>query len=89
MRQVVLVTFLSLILNSLAQKANYSSCSGQVLVSVNANYKLNFSGIKGFDNLAISNDGMDTMVADKNSAFVFKLSGVQLLHAEDFMMAHG
>ena len=49
MKQAVLITFLSLILNSLAQKANYSSCSGQVLVSVNANYKLNFSGSKGFD----------------------------------------
>lgn len=35
--------------NLQAQKASYSSCSGQVLVSVNANYKLKFSGKKGFD----------------------------------------
>jgi Ca2+-binding RTX toxin-like protein len=46
-------------------------------------------GINSFNNLSITNDGIDTMIADKNSAFVFKLSGVQLLHAEDFMMAQG
>jgi outer membrane protein OmpA-like peptidoglycan-associated protein len=32
-----------------SQKIDYGSCSGQVLVSVNANYKLNFPGSKGID----------------------------------------
>lgn len=36
-------------INLKAQKTSYSSCSGQVLVSVNANYKLKFPGKKGFD----------------------------------------
>ena len=49
MKRIVFVAFLSLIFNVTAQKATYSSCSGQVLVSVNANYKLNFPGIKGID----------------------------------------
>lgn len=49
MKQIVFSAFLALIFNSLAQKANYTSCAGQVLVSVNANYKLNFSGLKGID----------------------------------------
>jgi outer membrane protein OmpA-like peptidoglycan-associated protein len=48
-KRIVFVAFLSLIFNVTAQKATYSSCSGQVLVSVNANYKLNFPGIKGID----------------------------------------
>lgn len=49
MRRIVFIAFLSLIFNVVAQKASYSSCSGQVLVSVNANYKLNFPGIRGID----------------------------------------
>ena len=49
MKRIVFVAFLSLIFNVIAQKASYSTCSGQVLVSVNANYKLNFPGIKGID----------------------------------------
>ena len=49
MKRIVFVAFLSLVFNVTAQKATYSSCSGQVLVSVNANYKLNFPGIKGID----------------------------------------
>jgi outer membrane protein OmpA-like peptidoglycan-associated protein len=48
-KRIVFVAFLSLIFNVIAQKASYSTCSGQVLVSVNANYKLNFPGIKGID----------------------------------------
>jgi outer membrane protein OmpA-like peptidoglycan-associated protein len=36
-------------LNLQAQKVSYSSCSGQVLVSANANYQLKFPGKKGFD----------------------------------------
>jgi outer membrane protein OmpA-like peptidoglycan-associated protein len=48
-KRIVLVAFLIFICNSFAQKASYSSCSGQVLVSINANYKLNFPGLKGFD----------------------------------------
>jgi outer membrane protein OmpA-like peptidoglycan-associated protein len=48
-RRIVFIAFLSLIFNVVAQKASYSSCSGQVLVSVNANYKLNFPGIRGID----------------------------------------
>ncbi len=49
MKRIVFVAFLTLIFNVIAQKATYSSCSGQVLVSVNTNYKLNFLGIKGVD----------------------------------------
>ena len=49
MKRIVFVAFLSMIFDVTAQKATYSSCSGQVLVSVNANYKLNFPGIKGID----------------------------------------
>ncbi len=49
MKHIVFVAFLTLIFNVIAQKATYSSCSGQVLVSVNTNYKLNFLGIKGVD----------------------------------------
>jgi outer membrane protein OmpA-like peptidoglycan-associated protein len=48
-KRIVFVAFLTLIFNVIAQKATYSSCSGQVLVSVNTNYKLNFLGIKGVD----------------------------------------
>ncbi len=43
-------------------------------------------GIASFNNLNITNDGIDTMVMDNNSAFVFKLSGVHLLSQDDFMM---
>ncbi|MFY7667649.1 MAG: OmpA family protein [Crocinitomicaceae bacterium] len=49
MKRIVFIAFLSLTFNVIAQKASYSSCSGQVLVSVNANYKLNFPGSKGID----------------------------------------
>ncbi len=49
MKRIVLIAFVTLFFNVFAQKASYSYCSGQVLVSVNANYKLNFSGIKGID----------------------------------------
>lgn len=49
MKRFVFFAFLSLVFNIVAQKASYSSCSGQVLVSVNANYKLNFPGIRGID----------------------------------------
>lgn len=49
MKRIVFVVFFSFIFNVIAQKATYSTCSGQVLVSVNANYKLNFPGIKGID----------------------------------------
>ncbi|MFM7681552.1 MAG: OmpA family protein [Bacteroidota bacterium] len=49
MKRVVFIAFLLLAINSIAQKASYFSCSGQVLVSVNANYKLNFLGLKGQD----------------------------------------
>jgi outer membrane protein OmpA-like peptidoglycan-associated protein len=48
-KHIVFVAFLTFIFNVIAQKATYSSCSGQVLVSVNTNYKLNFLGIKGVD----------------------------------------
>jgi outer membrane protein OmpA-like peptidoglycan-associated protein len=48
-KRIVFIAFLSLTFNVIAQKASYSSCSGQVLVSVNANYKLNFPGSKGID----------------------------------------
>lgn len=51
-----------------------------------ANMFLHSDGIAGYDSLNITNDGMDTMIADKNSAFAFKLSGIQLLHSEYFMM---
>ena len=49
MKRILLAICISLIFNAIAQKASYSSCSGQVLVSVNANYKLNFPGTKGID----------------------------------------
>lgn len=49
MKRFVFFAFLSLVFNIVAQKASYSSCSGQVLVSVNANYKLNFPGNRGID----------------------------------------
>lgn len=49
MKRIVLVSFILLIFNAIAQKTSYSNCSGQVLVSVNANYKLNFPGLKGID----------------------------------------
>ena len=49
MKRIVFIAFLSLTFNVIAQKASYSSCSGQVLLSVNANYKLNFPGSKGID----------------------------------------
>jgi outer membrane protein OmpA-like peptidoglycan-associated protein len=48
-KRIVLVAFIIHLSNSLAQKPNYTSCSGQVMVSVNANYKLNFVGVKGLD----------------------------------------
>ncbi len=50
MIRVVFITFLLIItVKAFAQKDTYSSCFGQVLVSVNANYKLNFPGLKGID----------------------------------------
>jgi outer membrane protein OmpA-like peptidoglycan-associated protein len=46
---IVFVLFNFLLFHLIAQNADYSACSGEVLVSVNANYKFNFLGKKGLD----------------------------------------
>jgi len=43
-------------------------------------------GIKSFDSLEITNNGIDTFIDDKNSNFIFKLSGVHVLTQDDFIM---
>ena len=69
MKRIVFVAFLSLIFNVTAQKATYSSCSGQVLVSVNANYKLNFPGIKGIDKTKL-HGYLSNEVVTKNAIWI-------------------
>lgn len=69
MKRIVFVVFLSLIFNVTAQKATYSSCSGQVLVSVNANYKLNFPGIKGIDKTKL-HGYLSNEVVTKNAIWI-------------------
>jgi len=68
-KRIVFVAFLSLIFNVTAQKATYSSCSGQVLVSVNANYKLNFPGIKGIDKTKL-HGYLSNEVVTKNAIWI-------------------
>jgi outer membrane protein OmpA-like peptidoglycan-associated protein len=68
-KRIVFVVFLSLIFNVTAQKATYSSCSGQVLVSVNANYKLNFPGIKGIDKTKL-HGYLSNEVVTKNAIWI-------------------
>jgi outer membrane protein OmpA-like peptidoglycan-associated protein len=48
-KRVVFIAYILLCFYSFAQKVDYSSCSGQVLVNVNTNYKLKFPGFKGID----------------------------------------
>jgi Ca2+-binding RTX toxin-like protein len=43
-------------------------------------------GIKSFDSLEITNNGIDTIIDDKNSNFIFKLSGIHLLTQDDFII---
>ena len=69
MKRIVFVAFLSLVFNVTAQKATYSSCSGQVLVSVNANYKLNFPGIKGIDKTKL-HGYLSNEVVTKNAIWI-------------------
>ena len=69
MKRFVFVAFLSLVFNVTAQKATYSSCSGQVLVSVNANYKLNFPGIKGIDKTKL-HGYLSNEVVTKNAIWI-------------------
>ena len=69
MKRIVFVAFLSLIFDVTAQKATYSSCSGQVLVSVNANYKLNFPGIKGIDKTKL-HGYLSNEVVTKNAIWI-------------------
>jgi len=68
-KRFVFVAFLSLVFNVTAQKATYSSCSGQVLVSVNANYKLNFPGIKGIDKTKL-HGYLSNEVVTKNAIWI-------------------
>jgi outer membrane protein OmpA-like peptidoglycan-associated protein len=68
-KRIVFVAFLSLVFNVTAQKATYSSCSGQVLVSVNANYKLNFPGIKGIDKTKL-HGYLSNEVVTKNAIWI-------------------
>ena len=69
MKRIVFVAFLSMVYNVTAQKATYSSCSGQVLVSVNANYKLNFPGIKGIDKTKL-HGYLSNEVVTKNAIWI-------------------
>ena len=69
MNRIVLVAFLSFIFNGFSQKATYSTCSGQVLVSVNANYKLNFPGNKGYDKTKLFGY-LPTEVVSKNTIWI-------------------
>lgn len=69
MKRIVFVAFLSMIFDVTAQKATYSSCSGQVLVSVNANYKLNFPGIKGIDKTKL-HGYLSNEVVTKNAIWI-------------------
>jgi outer membrane protein OmpA-like peptidoglycan-associated protein len=68
-KRIVFVAFLSMIFDVTAQKATYSSCSGQVLVSVNANYKLNFPGIKGIDKTKL-HGYLSNEVVTKNAIWI-------------------
>ena len=45
-------------------------------------------GIDSITDLTITNDGSDTLIADSNSNFVFKMSGVHLLTEEHFMFGN-
>lgn len=69
MKRIVFIAFLLLTVYSIAQKESYYSCSGQVLVSVNANYKLNFPGIKGIDKTKL-HGYLSNEVVTKNAIWI-------------------
>jgi outer membrane protein OmpA-like peptidoglycan-associated protein len=62
-------SFIILVSNYFAQKENYSSCIGQVMVSVNSEYKFNFSGSKGLDKTKLHGYLPDELVS-KNSIWI-------------------
>ncbi len=52
-----------------SQKRDYSSCFGQILISVNSNYKLNFPGSKGYDKSGLYGYLSDHLVS-KNAIWI-------------------
>lgn len=69
MKRIVFIAFLLLTVYTIAQKESYYSCSGQVLVSVNANYKLNFLGLKGQDKTKL-NGYLPNELVSKNAIWI-------------------
>jgi outer membrane protein OmpA-like peptidoglycan-associated protein len=66
---IVFLVILNFIFNYQAQKTSYSSCSGQILVSANANYKLNFPKKKGFDKSKL-HGYLSNEIVSKNSIWI-------------------